>query len=118
MGRSHTCKIVKSLTLWVGDQFSHRSKSSRPTSEARSEVPRAFGFEGQWGLIAWGKPETLLLEVTHKVSCTSGPRGKSRDVIRDCILPSSIVESPVEIAVAHFGDKDTSGSSSGGYSLV
>ena len=97
-GRNHS--KIKSHNRWVGDSQTgehlyHRSpptgvKVLSPTSGSqpggpatRGGIPRESDFEGQWDLIAGlqqdrGK-QTPLLEGTHKVVCTLGPRGRNSD---------------------------------------
>ena len=63
------------------------------------------------------------MEGTCKVLCTPEPREKSSDLIRieSDLLASSgkpLLEVKLGTAVAHCGDKDTGGGSSGGYSLA
>ena len=69
-----------------------------------------------------GETEFPLLEGTCKVLCTPEPREKSSDLVRtESDLPASSGESLVEVklgtAVAHCGDKDIGGGSSGEHSL-
>ena len=70
-----------------------------------------------------GETETPLLDVTHKVVCTSGPRGRSSDPIGDRLNQTYLLVlvgllQRWGVAVAHHGNKDTGSRSSGKYSLA
>ena len=88
----------------------------------RISLWRLAGFDCRT-LTGLGETETPLLEGTHKVVCTSGPRGKEqwphRRLIQMYVL---VVESLLQrwggAAVAHWGDKDTGSRRSGKYSLT
>ena len=55
-----------------------------------------MGFECRTST-GMGETETPLLEGTHKVVCTSGPRGRSSDPIEtEPDLPASVGGSPAE----------------------
>ena len=73
--------------ITILQRFSYRCESSEP----HGQVPQpggltllrgasiAFGIEGQQrSSTGLGETETLLLECTHKVSCTLGPRAKKK----------------------------------------
>ena len=80
--------------------------------------PRGFDCRTSTGL---GEAETPLLEGTHKVGCTSGPRGRSGDPIEtEPDVPASVGGSAAE-AGGGCGSpwgKDTDSRSSGKYSLA
>ena len=69
-----------------------------------------------------GVKQTPLLEGTHKIVCTSGPRWKEqwphRRLKQTYLLVLGGVLQRQRVAVAHRGDKDTGSRSSGKYSLA
>ena len=91
----YTIQSNSALPGWVSHtlerilfpRLSHRNESSehhlRPPSPGpgtRMRSPRAFGFEGQWGLVTrapqnW-ETETSLLKGTCKISHSQGPKAK------------------------------------------
>ena len=79
--------IPEEWKFWSPHQAPHHE------SLASGGVPRASGFEGQWGSdhrnsTGMGETETPLLDVAHKVLCTPGRRGKSNDLIRAWARPT------------------------------
>ena len=69
-----------------------------------------------------GKTETPLLQGTHQVVCTSGPRGKEqwlhRKLNQNYLLVLECLLQRWRVAVAHHRDKHTGSRGSGKYSLV
>ena len=140
----HNYNTIKFHNHWVGDsqtgeQLYHRSPPTRvkvlspmsgfPTWGSGSRR-RNFQRIRLWRLVGFhcststglGETETPLLEDTHKVVCTSGPRGKEqwphRRLNQTYLLLLEGLLQRWWAAVAHHGDKDTGGRSSGKYSLV
>ena len=73
-------------------------------------------------LTGLGETETPLLEGTHKVVCTSGPRGRSSDppqrLNQTYLLVLEGLVQRQGVALSHHVDKNTGSRSSGKYSLV
>ena len=73
-------------------------------------------------LTGLGKTETPILKGTHKVVCTSGPRGKEqwhhRRLNQTYLLVLEGLLQRWWVAMAHHRDKDTGSRSSGKYSLA
>ena len=124
----------------TGEQLYHRSpptgvKVLSPTSGfptwgagkgrrnfQRIRLWRRAGFDCRTST-GLGETETPLLESTHKVVCTSGPKGKEHGPHRRLnqtylLLFKGLLERQGGAAVAHRKDKDTGSRSSGKYSLV
>ena len=96
------------------------SDNGRRNSQ-RIRLWRLVGFDCRT-LTELGETETPLLEGTHKVVCTSGPRGKEqwphRRLNQTYLLVLEGLLQRQGVAVAHSGDKDTGSRSSGKYSLA
>ena len=135
---------IKSHNSWVGDsqtgeELYHRSpptgvkvlrhtsgfptweSDNRRSNSQRIRFWKLAGFDCRASTVL-GETETPLLEGTHKVLCTSGPRRKGQwphRRLKQTYLP--VLEGLLQsqgVAVAHCGDKDTGSRSSGKYSLV
>ena len=142
MGCNHN--KIKSHNHWVGDSptgehLYHRSpptgvKVLSPTSgfptwgsgkrrrnSQRIRLSRLEGFDYRT-LTRLGETETPLLEGTHKVVCTSGPRGKEqwphRRLNQTYLLVLDGLLQRSGTTVTHCGDKDTGCRSSGKYTLA
>ena len=94
---------------------------NRRRSSQRIRLWKLAGFDYRT-LTVLGKTETPLLEGTHKVVCTAGPRGKEQWPHRRLNQTSLVVLKGLlqkwGAAVAHHGDKDTGSRSSRKYSLA
>ena len=101
--------------------FPTRGCSNGRRNSQRIRLWRLVGFDCRT-LIGLGETETPLLEGTHKVVCTSGPRRKEhwpyRRLNQTYLLVLEGLLQRQGVAVPHSGDKDTGSRSSGKYSLV
>ena len=101
--------------------FPTRGCSNGRRNSQRIRLWRLVGFDCRT-LIGLGEAETPLLEGTHKVVCTSGPRRKEhwpyRRLNQTYLLVLEGLLQRQGVAVPHSGDKDTGSRSSGKYSLV
>ena len=130
------------LTRWapsnwemvISQRFSDRSQSSKPHTRLPSlgvwkweegpseqvvlKVKAGFDHKNPTSL---GETETLLLEGTHKLSCAPRPGEKQwphRSLGHTYLLVLEGLLWRLVASVAHYGNKDTGGSSSGEHSLA
>ena len=105
----------------VTSGFPTWESGNRRGNSQRIRLWRLAGFDCRTST-GLGETETPLLEGTHKVVCTSGPRGKEEWPHRRLNQTSLLVLGGLlqrrGVAVAHCEDKDTGSISSGKYSLA
>ena len=110
---------VKVLSPMLG--FPTWGSGNRRRNSQRIRLWRLVGFDCRTST-ELGETKTPLLESTHNVVCTSGPRGNEQWSHRrmNQTLSASVGGSPAEAgaAMAHRGDEDTGSRNSGKYSFV
>ena len=110
---------VKVLSPTSG--FPTQGSGNERRNYQRIRLWRLAGFDCRTST-GLGETETPLLEGTHKVVCTSGPRGKEkwphRRLNQTYLLVLEGLLQRQGVAVAHRGDKDIGSRSSGKYSFA
>ena len=107
--------------FWAPCQASTWGSGNGRRNSQRIRLWKLVGFDCRTSS-GLGETETPLLEGTHKVVCSSGPRGKEqwpyRRLNQTYLLVLEGLLQRRGVAVPHRGDKDTGSRSSGKYSLV